>query len=133
MAGIRFGCLFSDTRNIEWVKKAQSPYSVNVVAVAAALAAVQDDKYLANYVDEVRESRKFVVAEFERLGVKYFKSTGNFLLFDVGAKATAIRDQLAARGVLVRDRSYEISGCVRVTIGTKEQMKVFINELERAL
>ena len=133
MAGIRFGCLFSDARNIEWVQKTQSPYSVNVVAVAAALAAVQDEEYLANYVDDVRESRNFVESEFDRLGVKYFRSTGNFLLFDVGSRATAIRDQLATCGVLIRDRSYEISGCVRVTIGTKQQMKLFIRELERAL
>ena len=133
MAGIRFGCLFSDAQNIEWVQKAQSPYSVNVVAITAALAAVRDGKYLTNYVSEVRESRKFVEAEFERLGVKYFDSTGNFLLFDVGSRATSIRDQLATRGVLVRDRSYEIAGCVRVTIGTKQQMKLFINELERVL
>jgi len=47
--------------------------------------------------------------------------------------AKEIRDQLAAHGVLIRDRSYEISGCVRVTIGTKQQMKLFIRELERAL
>ena len=133
MAGIRFGCLFSDARNIEWVQKTQSPYSVNVVAVAAALAAVQDEKYLTNYVDGVRESRNFVESEFDRLGVKYFRSTGNFLLFDVGSRATAIRDQLATCGVLIRDRSYEIAGCVRVTIGTKQQMKLFIRELERAL
>ncbi len=133
MAGIRFGCLFSDARNIEWVQKAQSPYSVNVVAVVAALAAVQDEEYLANYIDDVRESRNFVESEFDRLGVKYFRSTGNFLLFDVGSRATSIRDQLATRGVLVRDRSYEIAGCVRVTIGTKQQMKLFIRELERAL
>jgi len=133
MAGIRFGCLFSDAQNIEWVQKAQSPYSVNVVAVAAALAAVQDEEYLANYVDDVRESRNFVETEFSRLGIKYFKSSGNFLLFDVGHRAKEIRDQLAAHGVLIRDRSYEISGCVRVTIGTKQQMKLFIRELERAL
>ena len=133
MAGIRFGCLFSDAQNIEWVQKAQSPYSVNVVAITAALAAVRDDKYLTNYVSEVHESRKFVEAEFDRLGVKYFDSTGNFLLFNVGSRATSIRDQLATRGVLVRDRSYEIAGCVRVTIGTKQQMKLFINELERVL
>lgn len=133
MAGIRFGCLFSDARNIGWVQKAQSPYSVNVVAIAAALAAVQDHEYLSNYVAEVRESRKFVQAEFDRLGVKYFESTGNFLLFEVGSRATFVRDQLATRGVLVRDRSYEIAGCVRVTIGTKPQMKLFINELERLL
>jgi histidinol-phosphate aminotransferase len=55
------------------------------------------------------------------------------LLFDVGNRAKEIRDQLASSRVLIRDRSYEISGCLRVTIGTKKQMSVFIQELERVL
>jgi histidinol-phosphate aminotransferase len=133
MAGIRFGCMFSKSENIAWVRKAQSPYSVNAVAVVAACAAVDDSEYLANYVTEVRECRSFVEAEFDRLGIKYFKSSGNFLLFDVGSRAKEIRDQLALSRVLIRDRSYEISGCLRVTIGTKKQMSVFIQELERVL
>ena len=133
MAGIRFGCMFSKSENIAWVRKAQSPYSVNAVAVVAACAAVDDSEYLANYVSEVRECRSFVEAEFDRLGIKYFKSSGNFLLFDVGHRAKEIRDQLAMSRVLIRDRSYEISGCLRVTIGTKKQMSVFIQELERVL
>jgi histidinol-phosphate aminotransferase len=133
MAGIRFGCMFSNSENIAWVRKAQSPYSVNAVAVVAACAAVDDSAYLANYVTEVRECRNFVEAEFTRLGIKYFRSSGNFLLFDVGSRAKEIRDQLAVSRVLIRDRSYEISGCLRVTIGTKKQMSVFIQELERVL
>ncbi len=133
MAGIRFGCLFSDAKNIEWVQKAQSPYSVNAVAVVAACAAIEDSAYLSRYVTEVRECRNFVEAEFDRLSIKYFKSSGNFLLFDVGHRAREIRDQLALSRVLIRDRSYEISGCLRVTIGTKKQMTVFIQELERVL
>ena len=133
MAGIRFGCLFSDAKNIEWVQKAQSPYSVNAVAVVAACAAIEDSAYLSRYVTEVRECRNFVEAEFDRLSIKYFKSSGNFLLFDVGHRAKEIRNQLALSRVLIRDRSYEISGCLRVTIGTKKQMTVFIQELERVL
>lgn len=133
MAGIRFGCMFSKSESIAWVRKAQSPYSVNAVAVVAACAAVDDSEYLANYVTEVRECRNFVEAEFDRLGIKYFKSSGNFLLFDVGRRAKEIRDQLAISRVLIRDRSYEITGCLRVTIGTKKQMTVFIQELERVL
>ena len=133
MAGIRFGCMFSKSENIAWVRKAQSPYSVNAVAVVAACAAIEDNAYLASYVSEVRECRNFVEAEFDRLGIKYFKSSGNFLLFDVGDRAKEIRDQLALSRVLIRDRSYEISGCLRVTIGTKKQMSVFIQELERVL
>ncbi len=45
------------------------------------------------------------------------------MLFQAGERAIPIRDELRRRGVLVRDRSYEIPGCVRVTVGTREQIR----------
>jgi histidinol-phosphate aminotransferase len=64
------------------------------------------------------------------MGIRYFPSQANFVLFDAGDRAIAIRDALRERGVLVRDRSYELPGCVRVTIGTRNQVERFLNELE---
>jgi histidinol-phosphate aminotransferase len=57
-------------------------------------------------------------------------SQANFVLFEAGARAVEIRDKLRERNVLVRDRSYEIPGCVRVTVGTHEQVEKFLTELE---
>ena len=54
----------------------------------------------------------------------------NFILFYAGERAISIRDALREKGVLIRDRSYEIPGCVRVTIGTREQIERFLAELE---
>src|ERR1039457_900840 len=52
MAAMRLGCLFSHAANIEFLRKAQSPYSVNSLAVEAAQAAVEDTAYIQNYVAE---------------------------------------------------------------------------------
>ena len=48
----------------------------------------------------------------------------------MGLRALEIRDALRQRGVLVRDRSYEIEGCVRITVGTRQQMRLLLKELE---
>ena len=48
-----------------------------------------------------------------------------------GGRAAEVREKLADAGVLVRDRSYELAGCVRVTVGTREQTARFLAELER--
>lgn len=133
IAGLRCGCLCSSERNVAWLQKAQSPYSVNVVAVAAAVAAVGDTQYVQKYVTEVLDSRQVVEAGLTELGLKWFKSSGNFILFDVGDRAKTLRDALCETGILIRDRSYEIAGCVRVTIGTKIQMQKFLTELRSAL
>ena len=127
---MRCGCLFSNVESIRWMHKAQSPYSVNMLAAVAARAAVQDREYVANYVKEVLAAREAVCDGLRGLGIEFYPSQANFVLFQAGERALPIRDALRDRGVLVRDRGYEIPGCVRVTIGTRGQMERFLVELE---
>lgn len=131
MAAMRCGCLFSGAQNVRWVKKAQSPYSVNTLAALAARAAIRDRAYIEAYVDEVLAARAMAYEGLHKLGIKTFPSEANFILFELGERAIPIRDSLRERGVLVRDRSYEIPGCVRVTIGTRAQIERFLEELQK--
>ncbi len=131
MAALRCGCLFSCAENVRWLRKAQSPYSVNTLAVLAARAAIRDREYIARYVAEALEARRLVCGGFDRLGIRYFPSQANFVLFQAGDRAIPIRDALRERGLLVRDRSYELPGCVRVTVGTRAQAERFLTELEQ--
>jgi histidinol-phosphate aminotransferase len=130
MAAMRCGCLFSSLGNVRWMHKAQSPYSVNMLAALAARAAVQDREYVASYVAEVLAAREMAYEGFRRLGIPFYTSQANFVLFRAGDRAIPIRDALRERGVLIRDRSYEIAGCVRVTIGNRAQIERFLSELE---
>jgi histidinol-phosphate aminotransferase len=130
MAAMRCGCLFSSADNVKWMHKAQSPYSVNMLAALAARAAIQDTVYVANYVNEVLAARTLCYEGLHKLGIRTFESHANFILFYAGDRAIAIRDALRERGVLIRDRSYEMAGCVRVTIGTRAQIERFLKELE---
>ena len=131
MAGMRCGCLFSDAGNMAYLRKAQSPYSVNSIAAMAARIAVQDQTFVEDYVLEVLAARELLYVGLERLKIPYIKSQANFVLFQAGDRAIPIRDELRARGVLVRDRSYELPGCVRVTLGTRDQIQRFLDELEQ--
>jgi histidinol-phosphate aminotransferase len=131
MAAMRCGCLFSCSENVAWLRKARSPYSVNMLAAVAACAAVEDVEYRTRYTAEVMEARVLALQGLKRLGIRYFATFANFVLFYAGERAIPIRDALRERGVLVRDRSYEIPGCVRVTIGTRAQIERFLEELEK--
>jgi len=130
MAAMRLGCLFSQSGNVEFLRKAQSPYSVNSAAALAARAAIQDQGYIQKYVMEVLAARELLYVGLEKLQIPYYESQANFVLFEAGKRAIEIRDELRQRGVLVRDRSYEMAGCVRVTTGTREQIRRFLTELE---
>ena len=131
MAAMRCGCLFSQSANMAYVRKAQSPYSVNALAAMAVRIAVQDQKFVEDYVLEVLTARELLYVGLERLNIPYIKSQANFVLFQVGDRAIELRDELRQRGVLVRDRSYELPGCLRVTVGTRDQIRRFLDELEQ--
>jgi len=130
MAAMRLGCMFSKEDNVYYMQKCQSPYSVNALAVMAAEAAIEDSGYVDNYVGEILAARELLYFEFEQRGIEHYRSEANFVLFHAGDRAVEIRDYLRDKGVLVRDRSYEIPGCVRVTVGTREQVRQFLKVLE---
>ena len=131
LAGLRMGCLFSDAGNISIVRKGQSPYSVNSVAVSCALEAVKDGAFVRKYAAEAVRARKLLCDEMDRLGWKYFPSEANFVLVEFGDAAQPMVRSLAEHGILVRDRSYELPGCVRITAGTVAQMRQLIGVLRR--
>ena len=135
LAAMRCGCLFSDARNMAMIRKAQSPYSVNSPAVAAALGAICDRRYTEKYVAAVRRSRAMLEGEFRRRGISYVPSEANFILARFGNRnrARAVHDGLRRRGILARDRSHEIAGAVRFTLGTPSQTRRLIRALGELL
>ena len=133
LAAMRIGCLFSQSENVEFLHKTQSPFSVNTIATVAARAAIQDKGYIEKYVTEVLAARELLYVGLEELGIKYYESKANFVLIDLGERAIPICDELRARGVLVRDQGCQIPGSVRVTIGTREQVRRFLTELVEIL
>jgi histidinol-phosphate aminotransferase len=130
MAAMRLGCLFSHEANIGFLHKAQSPYSVNSLAVLAAQEAIRDRRYIESYVAEVLAARELLVMSLEKMGVPYVPSSANFILVNAGRRALEVRDYLRGKGILVRDRSYEVPGHVRITVGTREQTRRLLAALE---
>ncbi len=133
LAGLRLGCLISQAANLAAMHKCQSPYSVNSLAVLCAQEAVEDGAYVERYVAEALASRRLLCRALDRLRIPYYPSAGNFVLVRFGERAVEIRDRLREKGVLVRDRSYEVPGCVRVTVGKKAQLRRFLAALREVL
>ena len=103
MAAMRLGCLFSQSGNVDFLHKAQSPYSVNTLA---ALRSSRGDPgqelHHKRYVTEVLAARELLYVGLEKLGIPYYESKANFVLFEAGQRAIPVRDELRRRGVLVR-------------------------------
>ena len=129
MAGLRIGLLASSPENIAIVQKGQSPYGVNSLAVRCAVAAIQDKDYVREYVEQTLQSRSLVCGAFEELGIRYWPSRGNFVLFELGEEAPQTCSALAEKGILIRDQSDKIPGAARVTVGPLEQAVRFLTTL----
>lgn len=135
LAGLRLGLLASSEANLRWVRRVLSPYSVNTAALVALRAALADNEYLDQYVAEVLAARAEFVTQLNRLGLRHWRSQANFVLVEIGKEHNRFCAQIKAAGVLVRDRSADpgSDGLVRITIGTRAQMRAAVAALEAAL
>ena len=135
LAGLRLGLLAGPVDLMRWVRRVLSPYSVNSIALACLPPALQDTAYLNWYVDQVLAARSDFEAALDAAGVRRWPSRANFILVDIGAKHAEFVRLMRAEGVLVRDRSNDpgCDGRVRITIGTREQMKHAADVLNRTM
>jgi histidinol-phosphate aminotransferase len=125
LAGLRLGVLTADDEAMHWLRRVISPYSVNSLALACLPAALDDHHYTENYVKEVLLARAEFTVALEEMGVPFWPSEANFLLVSIGPLHAEFCRTVRNRGILVRDRSADpgCDGCVRITIGTREQMQ----------
>ncbi|HEY7839590.1 MAG TPA: histidinol-phosphate transaminase [Terriglobales bacterium] len=120
LAGARLGCLFAHPGALPWLRKAHSPYNVNTLALRCGRAALADAAWAQAYCIEAVASRAVVEATLTELGITYWKSQANFVLFDSGDRTTALIAGLRARGVLIRDRRGDWPGAARISCGRLE-------------
>ena len=125
LAGLRVGVLASSAEPMRWIRRVLSPYSVNSIALACLPAALNDKAYLNWYVGEVLAARAEFEASLDEASVRWWPSAANFVLVEIGAKHAEFVRRMNQAGVLVRDRSSDpgCDGRVRITIGTREQMR----------
>jgi histidinol-phosphate aminotransferase len=135
LAGLRLGLLAGPAELMRWVRRVLSPYSVNSLALACVPPALDDTDYLNWYVGEVLAARSEFEAALDAARVRWWPSRANFILVEIGARHAQFVQLMRNAGVLVRDRSSDpgCDGRVRITIGTREQMKTAAAALNEAL
>lgn len=135
LAGLRVGAMLGDAATITRLRRVVPPYSLNVFAVAALVAAMDDTAYTAEYVRQVNASKALLYAACDRLGLGYVPSDANFVLVRAGDSRLALIRGLEARGIYVRDRHTQpgCAGCVRITTGLVEHTQQCIAAMEEIL
>jgi histidinol-phosphate aminotransferase len=132
LAALRLGAVIAREDSLSLVRRAMPPFPVNLAALVAAEAAVDDGVTRLRYVRQTQLLLVWFATELERIGVKIFPSAGNFLLANFGAPGPALFRKLERQGILVRDRSKDLGpGFVRISIGTRPEMRRLLQAIRK--
>ncbi len=129
LAGLRIGYGVGTEEIIGLMHRVRQPFNVNAVAQWAALAALEDHEYIKRTLAVTQEGMRYLSNEIKNLGLEQVPSYANFILVRVGSGQNCFQ-QLLRRGVIVRPMDgYDLPEYVRVTVGSMEENRRFIQEL----
>ena len=133
LAGLRIGYAAAAPEVADLMNRVRQPFNVNNLAIAAAVAALDDHVFIAESYELNRRGMEQIVAGLKRLGLEHIPSHGNFVTFAV-ADGAAINRKLLRQGVIVRPiGGYGLPNHLRVTIGLERENARFLEALESAL
>jgi histidinol-phosphate aminotransferase len=137
MAGLRIGYTIAHRDLVTGLNKIRNHFEINRLAQAAAHASLKDPDFLAGVIEEVARGRAELTETATRLGLKALPSATNFVAIDMGRDgdhARAVLKALDAAGVFVRMPGVApLDRCIRVTVGTADDRRIFAERLEAVL
>jgi histidinol-phosphate aminotransferase len=134
LAGLRVGYGICSPDVANYMNRLRRPFNVNLVAQAAAQAALEDTQHVEKSAILAKEGNAMIHAAAESLGITAYPSLGNFCLVDVGERAQAIHDSLLRMGVITRPMAaWGLPRHLRISTGTEEQNTRVIDALKQVL
>lgn len=132
IAGLRIGYMIGSAECCDMMNRVRQPFNTNMLAQAAGCAALADKEWLDKVLKTNLEQKYFLYNEFKKMGLKYIPTQSNFILVKVGDGNKVFNDMLR-KGVIIRFMGSSLGEYIRVTIGTEEENKIFINALKEVL
>jgi histidinol-phosphate aminotransferase len=134
LAGLRIGYALANSDFVSCMERVRQPFNVNILAQAAAEAALDDRMFIKKTRRLVLDGKKYLYAELKKMGLAYLPSVANFILIDVGRDSPDVFKSMLKYGVIVRDMlQYGLNNFIRVTIGTKKENERFIRVIKKVL
>ena len=132
-AAIRLGMAFASTEIIAILNKIKYPYNINILTQQQALKALQQPEIVKKWISTLMTERTTLVASLKNLSFvqQIYPSDANFVLVKVN-DANAIYNYLVENSTIVRNRNTVALclGCIRITVGTPEENRTLIAQLE---
>jgi histidinol-phosphate aminotransferase len=133
LAGLRVGFLIADGEIINEVNKVRLPFNLNSLSQAVAVKVLKNKKALKSYTKSIISERGRLFSEIAKIkGIKPYPSEANFILFRV-KEPDKIYKRLLKKGILVRNMNGVVNNCLRVTVGTPEENRIFLNAMKEVI
>jgi histidinol dehydrogenase len=133
LAGLRLGVAYAAPALIAYLNKIKPPYNISAATQQHALAALANAGQLPQLRAQLVQGRSWLAERLPGLPLveHVFPSNANFLLVRFRTDATAIYEQLRARGIVVRNRTTQpgCAGCLRLTVGTAAENELLVQAL----
>ena len=132
LAGLRLGYAISHPTIHALLQKIVLPFTINIAALTAGLAALEDEAFILQTAELNQEELKNVRKQLTQQGFNCLPSYGNFITFDCKVDGKIVFDALLKQGIIVRSlHPYGLNQYLRVTIGTPNQNRRFLDALSR--
>ncbi|MBW9141228.1 MAG: histidinol-phosphate transaminase [Candidatus Aramenus sp.] len=123
LASYRIGYLIADKEVIKALRKSTTPFDIALPSLIAGITALENPSYALRIAEEIRQNREFLLAGLRKMGLKAYNSLTNFVLFKYDKD---LLHPLMNKGIAIRR---PMEGYYRVTVGTLDQVKVFLEKL----
>ncbi|MDQ1334022.1 MAG: histidinol-phosphate aminotransferase [Thermodesulfobacteriota bacterium] len=134
LAGLRIGYGFGQAWMIDYMNRVRQPFNANSLAQAAATAALDDDRFVSETLETVRDGLAYLYRGLEEIGLEYLPTQTNFFLIKVPAGGKKLYESMLRQGVIIRAMdSYGLPEYIRVCVGLPEENRRFIETLKRVL
>jgi histidinol-phosphate aminotransferase len=133
LAGLRLGYGIGNPELITALEKIRQPFNINSIAQAGALAALDDAEHMRRTRENNATGLKLYADAFQKLGLEFVPSAGNFILVRVG-EGQRVFEAMQKLGVIVRPMGgYQLPEWIRISVGTPEQNDRCVGALKTVL
>jgi histidinol-phosphate aminotransferase len=134
LAGLRIGFGMAHPDIIKKLNKLSRNFApVAWLSLKAAIASYKDRIFVENVRQKNEQVKSYLYGELEKRGLFYIPSHTNFVLFRVDRSARELTEKLAKQNIFVRPFGLHDRQWVRVSLGTKEELRVLVNSLAESV
>lgn len=134
LAGFRVGVMLAPIEAVDLVNRVRTPFNVNELAQAAALAAIDDFDFVKKTCEVTWKGLDYFYQQLKDLGLPFVESQGNFVMFDTLRNAKEVDNALLRRGIIMRPiQNYGLMTQMRLSVGLPEENQKAIAALREVL